>query len=73
MRLPSVVLVFALHHDIVVTLNEEYKNYLRRVRWFKRLCRLEKRMRHQKVIQMLIDLQEYELLKVYRETYGLEG
>jgi len=68
-----VVLVFVLHLAIVVMLNEEYKNYLRRVLWFKRLCRLEKRMRHQKVIQMLIDLQEYELLKVYRETYGLEG
>jgi hypothetical protein len=36
------------------------------------LRQFEKRAQHQFVIQILINLEDYQLLKVYKETYGLE-
>lgn len=52
--------------------NKEYKLYFHKWAGRHSLKRWEKHAKHQQVIQILIDWEEYQLLKVYKETYGLE-
>lgn len=54
--------------------NKEYDRFVKKrsINHRTNLRYYEKREKHQKVIQILINLEDYQLLKVYKETYGLE-
>jgi hypothetical protein len=69
------LIVHGFSHLYLKITNKEFKLYNQKVAKFvnlHRLKRFEKNAKHQQVIQFLINWEEYQLLKVYKETYGLE-